>query len=184
MPERVTLVGGVANGAPPEDATEPVVAPGSIVARLREASRQQRQAKTHDIPVGGSYEDRLVIRYEPLPPAAMDKFVAARQGQNIRDISATAATMDMMARSCVMVLGRYGDDEEVLADEQGPVKLEDRLARLLDLRSPSEPVLTAYEVITRLFGNNGAAIAMHGDRLATWMQDPSAALEGGDVGES
>lgn len=183
MTERVTLVEGGANGAPPEEA-EPEVVPGSIVARLREAARQQRQAKTYDIAVGGEFGDRLVIRYRPLPPAAMDKFIAARQGTRLQDISATAATMDMMARSCVEVLGRYEGEEEVLADSDGPVRLEDRLARLLDLRSPSEPVLTAHEVISRLFGDNGAAIAMHGDKLATWMQDPATALAGDDVGES
>lgn len=185
MAERVTLVEqGGANGAPPPDLDDTQAVPGSIVARLREAAKAQRQHKTHDIAVGGEFGDRLVIRYQPLPPAQMDRFIAARQGLKMQDISATAATMDMMAHGCVEVIGRYGGEEEVLADSDGPVRLEDRLARLLDLRSPSEPVLTAHEVITRLFGNNGAMIAMHGDKLATWMQDPATASAGDDVGES
>lgn len=176
MAERVTLHGPQPQFDGMPDDPSPVVnepTPGSIVARLRAQAQAQQQAKTTTIKVGGAFQS-LYIRYRPLAPAAMDKFVAARQGARIQDISATAATMDMMSRACVEVLGRYGGEEEVLMDDDGPVKLEDRLARLLDLRSPDEGVLTSHDVITRLFGQNGAMIAAHGDLLATWMQDPTA----------
>jgi hypothetical protein len=147
--------------------------PGSIVAKLRERAKAQQEARTTEIPVGGEFGDRLFIKYGVLKPDEMDRFVSARAGTKIQDISATSATMDMMARACICLVGRYGDEEEELADENGVIRLEDRLARLLDLRGPAEPVLSSYEVISRLFGRNGAAITDHGDKLATWMTDPA-----------
>jgi hypothetical protein len=153
------------------------------VARLREAARAQQETRTTELAVGGEFGDRLWIKYGVLAPAEMDRFVATRQGLRVQDISATSATMDMMSRACIGLIGRYEGEEEELADDQGVIRLEDRLARLLDLRSPSEPVLTSHEVITRLFGRNGAAITEHGDKLATWMTNPSA-TEGDGVGES
>jgi hypothetical protein len=133
--------------------------------------------------VGGEFGDRLFIKYGVLSPDEMDRFVAVRQGVKIRDISATSATMDMMARACVCLIGRFDGEEEVLEDEHGPVKLEDRLARLLDLRSPDEPVLTSHEVITRLFGRNGAAITSHGDKLTAWMTGEDEDRENQTPGE-
>lgn len=166
--------------------TQPITTaptPGSIVARLRERARAQQATRTIEMPVGGEFGDRLYIKYGVLNPDDMDRFVATRQGVNLRDISATAVTMDMMARACQCLIGKYEGEEEVLKDELGIVKLEDRLAKLLDLRSPDEPVLTSYEVIARLFGRNGAAITSHGDDLATWMTDP-ASTEVDAAGES
>lgn len=173
-----------ANGHEPPAAVAPAPTPGSIVARLRERAKAQQATRTTELPVGGEFGDRLFIKYGVLPPDEMDRFVASRQGvKDIRNISATSVTMDMMARACTGLIGRYDGEEEELTDEQGVVRLEDRLARLLDLRGPAEPVLTSYEVIARLFGRNGAAITKHGDDLATWMTDPST-TEGDAVGES
>jgi hypothetical protein len=174
MAERVTLHGpqetldGMAEPVPVVQ--EPM--PGSIVARLRAQAQAQQRSKTTTLLVGGEFKS-LYIRYKPLAPAQMDKFVAARQGVNIKDISATAATMDMMARACVAVVGRFDGEEEVLADGDGPVKLEHRLAVLLDLPRPEGVRMTSHEVIETLFGHNGAMIATHGDELASWMQDPT-----------
>jgi hypothetical protein len=169
---RVTLHQADVASSPPVAAEFKPTA-GSIVARLRENAKAQQEVKTTEIAVGGEFGDRLWIQYGVLGPDEMDRFVAARQGIRIQDISATSATMDMMARACKCVIGRYEGEEEVLRDSDGPVRLEDRLARMLSLRSPDEPVLPAYEVIARLFGRNGAMLSDHGDRLATWMQNPA-----------
>jgi hypothetical protein len=185
MSERVTLHGPEAQenfeGMDPIPTTaEPT--PGSIVARLRAEAQAQQQTKTKDIRVGGEFKS-LFIRYRPLSAAAMDKFVAARQGVKVQDISATAATMDMMARACVCVLGKVGDEEEVLGDDDGPVKLDFRLAQLLAMPVPEGTQrLTSHDVIQQLFGNNGAMLAAHGDVLAEWMQDPST--QNGDADRS
>lgn len=170
------------NGHEPPAAGSPVPTPGSIVARLREAARAQQETRTTELAVGGEFGDRLFIRYGVLAPHEMDRFVATRQGIRVQDLSATSVTMDMMARACICLVGRVEGEEEELADDQGVIRLEDRLARLLDLRSTDEPVLSSHEVITRLFGRNGAAITDHGDKLATWMTNP-ANEEVPDVGE-
>lgn len=186
---RVTLHTGGApapapgNGQEPLAPAPPTPTPGSIVARLRAAARAQQETRTTELPVGGEFGTRLWVKYGVLAPAEMDRFVATRQGLRVQDISATSATMDMMARACICLIGRYEGEEEQLTDDQGVIRLEDRLARLLELRSPDEPVLTAHEVITRLFGRNGAAITEHGDKLATWMTNPDT-TDGDAVGES
>jgi hypothetical protein len=164
-----------ANGQEPLPAAPAVPTPGSIVARLRERARAQQTTRYTELAVGGEFEDRLWIKYGVLSPDEMDRFVATRAGVRIQDLSATSATMDMMSRACQCLIGRYGDEEEVLEDEYGPVKLEDRLARLLDLAAPDEPKLSSHEVINRLFGRNGAAITRHGDELTEWMTSPSTA---------
>lgn len=179
---RVTLRS--AEGDTAIESSPPVApTPGSIVARLREQAKAQQQTRTHEIPVGGEFGDKLVIKYGVLDPGEMDRFVATRQGVKIQDISATSATMDMMARACICLIGKHEGEEEELTDEHGLIRLEDRLARLLDLRSPTEPVLTSYEVILRLFGRNGPAITDHGDKLTEWMIDPALA-ETKEAGES
>lgn len=171
---RVTLHTAGGNGPDPLPTAPAVPTPGSIVARLRERARAQQATRTVDLAVGGEFGERLWIRYGVLNPDEMDRFVSTRQGVKLKDISATAVTMDMMARACVCLIGRYDGEEEELADSQGVIKLENRLAVLLDLRTPDEPVLTSYEVIKRLFGRNGAAITDHGDALANWMTDPAS----------
>jgi hypothetical protein len=182
MEGRVTVHTVEGNGHEPVAAAAPAPTPGSIVARLRERARAQQVTRTIELAVGGEFGDRLWIKYGVLPPGEMDRFVASRQVINLADISATAVTMDMMARSCICLIGRYGGEEEQLADDQGLIRLEDRLARLLDLRNPEEPLLTAHEVITRLFGRNGAAITTHGDQLVNWMINPGD-TEGDAAGE-
>jgi hypothetical protein len=183
MPERVTLHGAQPQlDGVPEPATVSEAQPGSIVARLRAQAQAQARSKTTEILVGGDFKN-LYIRYKVLAPGDMDKFVAARQGLKMKDISATAATMDMMARSCLCLVGRYDDEEEVLGDEDGPVRLEHRLGVLLDMPRPEGVRMTSHEVISTLFGHNGAMIAAHGDLLATWMQDPEAQGDVQPVGE-
>jgi hypothetical protein len=173
VPENVTFHGQASeNGAPDPTAVINEPQPGSIVARLRAQAQAQQRAKQHEILVGGEFKN-LYIRYKPLAPAQMDKFVAARQGVKVQDISAISATCDMMARSCIGIVGRYGDEEEVLEDEDGVVKLEHRLAVLLDMPRPEGVRMTSHEVVAALFGHNGAALAHHGDELATWMQNPT-----------
>jgi len=163
--------------AEPDAVETPAAAPtpGSVVARLRANAQAQQRTRTKELPVGGEFGDQLFIKYGVLQPDEMDRFVASRQGvRNIADISATSVTMDMMARACICLIGRVDGEEEVLQDDQGVIKLEDRLARMLELRAPDEPVLTSYDVINRLFGRNGAAITKHGDDLTEWMVNPTS----------
>lgn len=149
------------SGGPPAE-------PGSIVARLREKAKQQQAVKRIDIPVGGEFGEHLVIRYKPLPPAAMDSFVA-RGIVRAEEIPFTDDTMDMMARCCVEVIGRYGDEEVVLEDADGPVRLEHRLAVLLDFPRAEGVKMTSHEVILALFANNGPMLGEHSATLMKWM---------------
>lgn len=149
-------------------------APSSILSRLRQRAEAQREEKFIDMPVGGDFGDMLQIRYKPLKPEEMDAFVAGKTDAQLQQ--QVALTMDMMARSCVGIYSWDPDDNTKveLRDGGQPMYLDNRLANMLELPQPGGVPMTSREIISCLFGYNGAAIAAHGNRLAEWMQDPKA----------
>jgi hypothetical protein len=165
MTEQVNLTSSNAEIA---HARDTAVEPGSIVARLREQAKHQQETKRLDIKVGGEFGDSLWIRYKPLPTSEMDKFVGQRMGVADNDQLFTSS-MDVMARCCEAIVARYDDEDTVLSDADGPVRLEHRLAVLLDMPRAEGVKLTSHEVIILLFGNNGPLLAEHGSTLMTWM---------------
>lgn len=151
--------------------------PGSMLAQLRAAVALQQEQRTIDIPVGGTLAHMLAIRYVPLGQVAYDRYMAKRRVQvigsdgraTVEKISQTEIGMDLMAQACVAVLGQG----QVLTDEHGPVKLDHRLAELLDMPRTEGLEVTARNVILMLFGGNAAAIDRHSDRLWEWMASPA-----------
>lgn len=150
--------------------------PGSIVAKLREQAAKQQKQRIKAFPVGGDFGDWLQIRYSPLAPELLDDFLANQT--EVSQQRAIELNMDMMARACIVVIGvdQETKDVTVLTDEAGPIKLEHRLINLIMPEAiPEGAILTAREVISLLFGNNGLAIGEHGDNVASWMRNPGAA---------
>jgi len=150
-------------------------APGSIIDKLRKKAQSQQKARIKAFPVGGDFGEWLQIRYRPLPPSQLDDFIAGQT--EVSQERAIELNMDMMARSCVDVIGVDQDTKDitVLEDASGPVRLEHRLIVLLAMPIPDGAILTAREVISYIFGNNGLAIGEHGDQIASWMRRPGAA---------
>lgn len=163
------------NGAEAPDIVRSEPPPDSMISKLRRRATAQQKALIKAFPVGGEFGDWLQIRYTPLPPDQLDDFIV-RQDEASQE-RAIQLNMDMMARSCVEVIGFDPSTKtvEVLQDDRGPVKLEHRLAVLLDLPVSSGAILTAREVITILFGRNGLAIGQHGDEVVGWMRKPGDA---------
>jgi hypothetical protein len=147
---------------------------GSILSKLRRQAQRQAQDHIEDFKVGGDFGDWLWIRYKPLGPDRLDSYIA-----NMTEVSASKAvqvSMDMLAQCCIGVVGKDASTgEELVLEANGrPLVLEHALLELLEMPIPPGARLTSTEVITTLFGNNGAAIADHSARVATWMQNPES----------
>lgn len=200
-PANVTTGAGQAAGPAPQAVpNSPLTAPtgsnggggGSTLLReLRAAAAAQSSEHTEDFVVGGEFGKQLWIRYKPLDSGPMDRFIAQRTAARDRMDSdprlvlpITDMNMDMMAQGCVCVLGadKEGNNKEALSDTHGSIRLEHRLAVLLELPLPEgNEMYTAREVIMMIFGGNGMAIVDHADDVVRWMRDPSKKP---DLGES
>jgi hypothetical protein len=163
---------------------------GSLIDQLRIAAKEQQKSHTVDMPVGGAFGKRLMIRYQPLEPGAMDRYITRRGEIRERQeadprlsIPFTELNMDLMAQACAAVVGadEQGENKVVLEDSMGKLRLEHRLAVMLHLPMPAEIEMTAHDVIMALFGGNALAIVDHGDDLLAWLRDPT---EQPNVGES
>lgn len=130
-------VGTVANGAR-SDAPA-----GSVLDGLRKAAVRQRKERTIDLPVGGAFGERLVVRYGTLPIEELDRY-AELQG----NITNVALAIDMMVSTCRTVLWREDGQETDLG-----VGLGTDLWELLDWPLPEGvEELTPREVVLGLFG--------------------------------
>lgn len=189
---------GASSGAPPPVAREVTMDPepngeveGSLLSQLRIKAKAQQKQHTTDMVVGGEFKKQLWIRYQPLEPAAMDRYITRRaeirerQESNPRmGLPYTELNMDLMAQACVAVVGadENGENKFVLEDDTGSMRLEHRLAVMLGMPVPGDIELNARDVIKLVFGGNALAIVDHGDDLLTWLRDPAKGKV--DAGES
>jgi hypothetical protein len=151
-------------------------APGSLLARLRDHAREAQKGKTYDLPVPG-FQGELVLRFAPLDIATVERLAAKASSTS----SGVSETLDAMVRACVGVYGREADGHlEPLEDEQGPVRIEHRLAVILGMTEPGSDTLTAREVVLRLFGGNAFALSAYVEKLSEWMTDPDASERPGE----
>lgn len=158
--------------------------PVSVLGQLKAQAKAQQQKHTLELAVGGEFGERLKIKYKVLEQGPLDRFIAARQAQDKPQM--TSLSMSFMSQACINLVGYSADDQPwILEDDQGAVRLEHRLAELLEIVPPNPnpeappATLTAHEVILLLFGQNSLAIVTHADNLMEWMQDPSRKPEVG-----
>ena len=149
-------------------------AAGSLLAQLQRAAAAQQEEQFFEAPVGGAFAGLLFVRYRPLGPEQMDRYVAKRariidKGGELADISSTDSSMDLMAQACVCLLDREGEE---LDYDGRRVRLDAGLAALLEIPYPEGYEPTARDVILRLFGNNALAIDAHASALLDWMRQP------------
>src|SRR5262245_21030580 len=64
---------GPAPDPPPAVSDAPA---GSVLARLRERAAQQRRDLRLDVPIGGRWQDQLVVRYRMPPMEEADRLMA------------------------------------------------------------------------------------------------------------
>jgi hypothetical protein len=153
-------------------------APGSLLARLRERAAEVARERSIDLPVPG-WRGELVLRFQPLDVPALERLIA-RRGTNVEAGSGLNEAIDAVTRACTGVYARDDDELVQLADIDGPVRLEHRLAVLLAMPMPPDAELTAREVVLGLFGGNAFALGSYVDRLVSWMADPDATERPGE----
>jgi len=165
---------------PPKASDAPA---GSVLARLRQRAAGQRRDRTLDVPIGGMWEDQLVVRYRMPPMEEADRLLATASRLVVNDggptPSMTHAAVDLMATCCVTVLG--ADQDGGLEDLD--VKLTGRLLTMLELGLPpgiDNPAdATVAEVILTLFEGNWLAVNVHAARVMGWLQGGT-----GELGEA
>lgn len=160
----------VAAGAPSPAATD--VAPGSVLAQLQHAAAEQAQTRTLDLPVGGAFGPHLIARYRVLSVDELERF--PQLAGKIADIY---VAVEMMVTTCTTLLWR--DDAGELTDLN--VAYTPKLWELMGWPLPDGvglDDLTAREVVVKVFGGNGSSLAVHLERLATWLQSPGGPAPG------
>lgn len=139
--------------------------PGSVLATVRAAAARARESKHIDLPVGGSFGGRLVLRYRALPVDDLERYseLAGR-------ITNVALAIDMMVACCETVVWReHGTDTDL------GVRLTSDLWLLLDWPLPAgidEPAeLTPRELVAGLFESNAMRLGEHVEQLVGWMRE-------------
>lgn len=145
-------------------------APDSLLAELRgRAAQKRRKAETALVIPGDRWAGSLRIRYGTMELDELDRW---RTSGIDMDDATLAASLEIIARAVRSVEGRSSatGDWRVLEDNLGPVKVDDRLARLLQWERPGEDfTYSVREVYDRLFDGNGFAITQHVASIAQFM---------------
>jgi hypothetical protein len=148
---------------------------GSALAHVRAAAARQREARTLDLPVGGAFGGRLVLRYGTLPLRELERY--GELGDSLTNLS---LALDMMVSACRTVLWR----EDGIDTDLG-VRIEPALWQLMDWPLPPGldlADLTAREIVDALFGSNAMAVGSHLGELVAWMQEPGVPVPGESSG--
>jgi hypothetical protein len=143
----------------------------SLLARIA----AERKAKTEDehldldVP---SWSGQLVARYRVVKDEdELIKVAGAKAG--------TEQLLDLLIKSCSELFLRDADGElERIEDDGYPVGYDDRLAVKLSVEFES-----ARELVRHVFNGNMLALAAHAGRVALWMQDTTADVDEGLLGE-
>ena len=159
------------------DTVEQDAAPGSVLAQLRARAEVQREERTLDLPVGGAFGERLVIRYRVLPPREWDEYAALLTPDTGTKLTTPMSVLNvrMMAAACETVLWVEDGEESDLG-----CRLDAQLAELLGHPLPESTEyadLTVVEIVEALFASP-MAVTSHAGNLVQWMQDPSGAEPG------
>jgi hypothetical protein len=165
----------VVTDAQSNGAREPDAVPGSALARARAAAARAREQRTLDLAVGGSFGERLVVRYGTLGIDELDHHAELVESGT----TASSLSLDMIVRAARTVLWRE-DDGELIDFEVG---LDHRLWTLLDWPLPAgidDPVdVTTRDLLDALFERNALRLEEHLSVVTTWMRKG-----GDDVGEA
>jgi hypothetical protein len=147
-------------------------APGSVRAALQHAAAEQARERTIDLSIGGAFGPHLLARYRVLNVDELERF--PQLAAKVADIY---VAVEMMVTTCTTLLWR--DDHGDVNDLN--VTYSPKLWELMGWPLPEHVELddlTPREVVVKLFGGNGSALAMHLQRLSEWLQHPESAMPG------
>ena len=144
-------------------------APDSLLAELRAKSAQKRKQAEITIALPGRWNGSLRARYGVVSLDELEKWRATQAAD--MDSVAVSASLEIICSTCRSIEAYSADGEwVVLEDALGPVKFDDRLARLLQWDRPDEEVdFSIREVYERMFDGNGIALGQHIGKVAEFM---------------
>lgn len=137
---------------------------GSHLDWLRARHAALKEDRTIDKPVPG-YEDRLVVRYGPVPWSVMGKLQGVAAATNPNPTMLDAANTDVVIAACRDVLVRDDAGELEGVNPDGPVQFGPELAALLGAEAT-----TARGVVEWMFPSEWA-VASHAGELVNWTRD-------------
>lgn len=151
-------------------------APDSLLAELRAKAAQKRRRSEITIGLPGRWEGTLRARYGMVGIDELESWQATLGldggDPTIAAGEAIKASLEIVHRACRAIEARGADSDEwvVLEDALGPVKFDDRLARLLSWERPGDEfVFSIKEVYDRMFDGNGIALGQHIGKIAEFM---------------
>jgi hypothetical protein len=147
-------------------------APGSVLAQLQAAAVEQARERTLELPIGGAFGPHLLARYRVLSVDELERF--PQLSGKIADVY---IAVEMMVTTCTTMLWRDDHGDVTDLNTTYTAKLWELMGWPLP-ESVELDELTPREVVVKLFGGNGSALAMHLQRLSTWLQSPGGPAPG------
>lgn len=194
MSEEPTEVEPDDDGMGAIDVADDGIAPGSILAEIKERAQELREEREPwDTPIPG-YNRKLWVRFDAVPIEELREI-----GKNVDKLQKHSTNpellgaIDCLIRAC---LGMYvKDPKHEMAEEvtglvplyaypelqtDVPVKFDVRLASYLALEAGDPP--RARQIVRQLFKNDYAIMAMYAD-LMEWQGDTDASVTKDLLGE-
>jgi hypothetical protein len=134
-------------------------APGSLLSELRATAAQKRKSAALTLELPGKWKGKLRVRYGTVSLAELERF----QSLTPADVN-MGTTLEMLSCACraVEAIDPTNGEWLVLEDELGPVKFDDRLARLLQWERPDPDfTFSSLMVYEGMFDGDGFAIMRH-----------------------
>ena len=148
-------------------------APDSVLAMLRAKAAQKRKQSEITIDLPGRWKGSLRARYGTVGIDEIESWQATLGLDGEAQTAAPVkASLEIIYRACRAIEAYRVDNDDwvVLEDNLGPVKFDDRLARLLRWDRPGDDfTFSVKEVYDRMFDGNGIALGQHVGQVATFM---------------
>lgn len=166
---------------PDVSAAEQAIDSKSILQKIQDRRNEREDILTTDIP---TWDGELRAKYQVVDRADIEKMIRkARISSAQRNgASATEGDTDFLIKACVGVIGYDSETDTEFGITDGYTM---ELAGMLDPKYPRGhpmegqpvPITHPRELVAYLFKWNGVAIALHGQKIARWMQDTSKPVE-------
>jgi hypothetical protein len=144
-------------------------APGdSLVAQLRARAAERREGGELTVGLPGRWEGFLRVTYGYVDLDELEGY----EGVDLAHTSNIGMSLDMLAKACkrVEALNATTGEWELVTDERGPVRFDDRLARVLGWPRPDDDwEFSARQVYEGVFEGNGLAIGRHVAEVSRFM---------------
>lgn len=170
-------------GSVPEDGTAlREAAETSWIAQVKRERDQRVEVETLKLGMptwGPATSPDLVIEFKVIPRPELEKFQRESARAERKKKSASDTDIQFVAKACCGVAIRNPESGELvrMEDDKGPIRLDRRLAKLLDLPEDGAGQ-NSQALILYLAKDNGIALGNLAITVARWMTNTSAEVDG------